>query len=236
MRSDQSARVRRRHLEVVDAVLAAVRDGELAPGARLPSDRELSQRLGVSRLTAREGMLALELAGIVDVRPGAGAFVRDHWPGAGGVLALPPESERSPRELIDARIALEPSIARHCACHASPAEVGELRDAIARAEAQSGPGGDLRTFVQLGLGFHTELAARCGNQFLATFCRSLVSVVDHPLWALLNQHAVRAADARRRQVAEHHRIVEAIAAGDAEAAAHAMVTHLRGLEAAVFGI
>ncbi|HZU15974.1 MAG TPA: FCD domain-containing protein [Candidatus Dormibacteraeota bacterium] len=236
MRSDQSARgLRRRHLDVIEAVLSAVRDGKLGPGDRLPSDRELSERLGVSRLTAREGILALELAGLIDVRPGAGAFIRSQWPGTGGMLTLPPESERSPRELIEARIALEPAIARLCATHASADQVEELRAIILRAEAEAGPDGDLRAFVQLGLGFHTELAARCGNPFLASFCRSLVSVTDHPLWVLLNQHAVRPPEARRGQVEEHRRIVEAIAARDAEAAAQAMTAHLQGLEAAVFG-
>jgi DNA-binding FadR family transcriptional regulator len=235
MRSDHPPRVPRRHLEVVNAVLAAIRDGKLGAGARLPSDRELSERLGVSRLTAREGILALELAGMIEVRPGAGAFVRDHGQGAGGLAVLPAEGERSPEELIEARIALEPAIAHLCALHASKAQVRELRAVITRAEVESGPEGDVAAFVQLGLGFHTELAECCGNRFLATFCRSLVSVTDHPLWALLNQHAVRSQEARRGQVEQHRRIIDAIATGDGEAASDAMTAHLRGLEAAVFG-
>jgi DNA-binding FadR family transcriptional regulator len=221
---------------VVEAVLASIRAGELAPGARLPSDRELSERLQVSRLTAREGLLALELTGVIDVRPGAGAFVRSTTAttAAGtGLMVLPTESERSPRELIEARIALEPAIVRTCIAHTTEAQLDELRAVIARAQAEVD--GDLDEFVRLGLGFHTELAARCGNAFLATFCRSLVSVSDHPLWTLLNRHAVRTGAARQGQVDEHRRIVEAIAARDEEAASAAMAHHLHGLEEVVFG-
>lgn len=228
--------VRRRYLGVMEAVLSAVRRGELAAGDQLPSDRELSERLRVSRPTAREGLLALEFAGVIEIRPGAGAFVRSTSPALGAGPALPPESERSPRELIEARITLEPAIARVCAEHTSAEQLEELVEFVSLAEAQAGPDGNLERFVRLGLDFHKELANRSGNPFLATFCCSLVSVTDHPLWTLLNQQAVQTAPARQGQVDEHRAVVEAIGRRDPDAAAEAMRTHLEALRAVIFGV
>jgi DNA-binding FadR family transcriptional regulator len=227
---------RRRYLGVMEAVLSAIRRGELAPGDQLPSDRELSERLRVSRPTAREGLLALEFAGVIEIRPGAGAFVKSSSPVLGGAPMLPPDGERSPRELIEARIALEPAVARVCAEHTSPEQLEELLQLVGQAQAQAGPDGSLESFVRLGLDFHKELANRSGNPFLAGFCCSLVSVTDHPLWTLLNQQAVQTAQARQGQVDEHRAVVEAIASRDPDAAAEAMRRHLEGLRTVIFGV
>src|ERR1700742_2886057 len=62
---------------IVDQVKALIRDGRLQPGDRLPSERELCQRFGVSRVTVREALRVLEATGLIDIRVGAhgGAFV-----------------------------------------------------------------------------------------------------------------------------------------------------------------
>ena len=62
---------------VADQIGALIHSGEFLPGQRLPAERDLARILGVSRPVVREAMIALEIAGLVEVRTGAGAFVRD---------------------------------------------------------------------------------------------------------------------------------------------------------------
>ena len=226
-------RARRRYVDVAEAIATAISAGRLQSGARLPSNRELAQRLGVSRPTAREALLALEYAGLVEVRPGSGAYVSEARQGPG---AMPLNAMESPDTLIEARVSLEPAIARLCAIRLTPARVAALDALVDKAEREVGEGGSPTELVRLGLEFHRQLANDCGNSFLASFCASLVSVSDHPLWMLLNRQAMLTVKARRTQVDEHRRIMQAIGRRDPDAAFDAMKTHLEWVSAAVVGV
>src|ERR1700729_2196655 len=90
---------RRRYLGVAEEILRAVALGDLGVGDRLPHERELARRCGVSRSTVREALLALELGGVVEVRPGAGCFLVGTSSSAGSMAALPIDSR--PRQLLE---------------------------------------------------------------------------------------------------------------------------------------
>ncbi|MDD2422403.1 MAG: GntR family transcriptional regulator, partial [Heliobacteriaceae bacterium] len=70
-------KTRKIYEEIVEQLRALIAKGNLMPGDKLPSERELSERLGVSRASVREALTALEVMGILDVRPGDGTFVRE---------------------------------------------------------------------------------------------------------------------------------------------------------------
>ncbi len=215
-------------MDVAEAIATAISNGQLGPGARLPSDREIALKLGVSRPTVREGLLALEYAGLIDVRQGSGAYVNEHRTGPTTVTAM-----ESPEQLVQARLALEPAIARLCAISLTPERNGTLVSLLDRAELEVDPEGSPTELVRLGLEFHRELANSCENVFLASFCSSLVSVHDHPLWLLLNRQAMLTVEARRSQVDEHRTVMEAIARRDPDGAMEAMQTHLERLVATI---
>ena len=92
--------------------------GDFATGERLPPERYLARRLGVSLLVVREAMVALEIAGLVEVRTGSGTYVRGASTGNAQPLVLP-DVMLSPFELVAARKLLEPEIARTAMCHVS---------------------------------------------------------------------------------------------------------------------
>ncbi len=232
MWSDQlTRRIRRRYLDVVEAIETGIEAGEFANGSRLPSDREISQKLGVSRPTAREALLALEFAGLIEIRPGSGTYVtRPDVSGANGVNLMD-----SPALLLEARIALEPAIARLCASRLSSDRLKVLKADLRLAAAETGPNGSPTELVRLGLEFHKHLSAGCENAILASLCGSLVSVNDHPLWTLLNRQAMLTVKARKTQVDAHRTILEAIATGDADGAYQAMRTHLDRLSTLLVG-
>lgn len=215
-------------------MLVAVARGDYAPGEQLPPDRELAARAGVSRATAREALLALELIGAVEVRHGDGAYVSGSRARVGGVDGSPLDT--LPRELIESRRVLEPSVANLAATRADAALIGQLsRDLEEASELVDNPA-DLPQFIKLGLRFHADLAPGCGNGLLADVVAQLVNVEMHPLWGLVNQQAMSSVEARRGQITDHRAILAAIGSGDSELAAEAMASHLSGLDAVIFAI
>lgn len=222
----------RRYVQVAEQVLQAISRGSLKPSERLPSDRELAESMGVSRPTVREALLALQFLGVVEVRPGDGAFVSG---GAAslGMLALAADFMPEPAEVIEARIAVEPMVARLAAMRISHDALNSLLEMNARAQAIQDDDDHLDEFLRIGLEFHLQLSPHCGNRLLAHTAASLVDILHQPLWALWNRQAMRDAGARRGQVEEHSAILEAIRTRDPSMAQQGMLNHLVELEHAV---
>jgi GntR family uxuAB operon transcriptional repressor len=226
MRSDQFAREvevktvspsKRRFVAVAQELLEAIERADFRFGDRLPPDRVLSTEAGVSRATIREALLALELLGVVEIRHGSGVYVVA--PSARPVDEGP--LSRSTAALFEARSAVEPKVAELCAQRMSPAAVKKA--------------GAYTLFATLQLEFHTGLAAGCGSPVLADITHRLVSVDENPLWALINQHALRTPAQRLGQIAEHAKILNAIKMGNHEAAAAAMHSHVTDLGCTLLG-
>src|SRR4051812_10042957 len=104
--ADRTFRPLQRYEQIAERLAADIRSGLLAPGERLPSERELARQLEVSRASVREAIGALQVQGVVETRPGAGTFVAaESRPGR----ELPHDA--SPSAVLDARAQLEPAIA-----------------------------------------------------------------------------------------------------------------------------
>jgi DNA-binding FadR family transcriptional regulator len=230
-RSDQLPGVRL-YLSVAQQLLTAVAEGELVPGARLPGDRQLAERLGVSRATVREAILALEVIGAVEVRHGHGTFVRTRHPGVAPIEAS--ALDVAPRELIEARRTLEPVVAGLAAGRADPAALRSIERDLEEAATLVAEPAALPRFMELGLRFHGGLAGCCGNSLLAEVVGQFVNAESHPLWVLVNQLAVSHAAAREAQLREHRLVLEAVARGDAAGAQRAMSTHLESVDRIIF--
>jgi DNA-binding FadR family transcriptional regulator len=223
------------YLGVVEKVLGAIGTGRLASGDRLPSEQELATLCRASRPTVRDAMLALELFGVVEVRPRSGAYVTDRATGA--ATRFPTLFDSSPRELLEAREHIEPGVASLCAARVTPTALEELDRLVDESESALSGGSteSLERFLQLGHQFHAALASHCGNETMATVTRQLVDVSAHPLWRVVNGLHLRSMDTRSGQIAEHREILAAIARGDGAAAAAAMRDHLAGLDGSIFG-
>jgi DNA-binding FadR family transcriptional regulator len=232
---DPPVRERRRYLDVAEEVMRAVAIGSIGVGDRLPNERQLALRCDVSRSTVREALLALELSGVIEVRPGSGCYLTGMGVHSGTVVTPPADS--SPRELIEVRQTVEPAVARLCAVNMRGEDIRRIGHLVddAAGESQSLPTPGLDRFVRLGLAFHRELAAVCGNAILAGLTSHLVDAGEHPLWMLVDAIVVRDPDTRTRQVEEHQAILGAIAQGDGARAAEAMTSHLGALSDRIFG-
>ncbi|WP_270887126.1 FadR/GntR family transcriptional regulator [Pedococcus sp. 5OH_020] len=222
----------RRYLAVAQTLLSAISGGEYPPGSRLPAHSEVAAQAGVSRATAREAFLALEVIGAIEVRHGDGTFVRGPAVRVGGVTGA--ALDALPHELVETRLRIEPVVTALAAQRLDRERLDGVARLLEEQQALVHEAKDVARFVALGLEFHAELAPACGNPLLADIVSQLVNVGRHPLWALVNQHALPDEASRQRQVDEHKSILRAIGRGEAELAKRLMEEHLGSLQARIF--
>jgi GntR family transcriptional regulator, transcriptional repressor for pyruvate dehydrogenase complex len=208
--------------QVVTHIRSLIERGELKPGDRLPAERNLAARLGVSRPSVRAGLRALTAMGVVQPRHGSGTYIPDGPP----VLQPEPLSFLAALhgftglEMYEARRILEVGAAGLAAERASEQQMAAL-DALVKSlfESLESP----QAFLVHDINFHRAIAAASGNPIVA----SLVEMVSALYYDRRRQTAERAAERDLRDAAEaHRRIYEAVQARDAEAARKAMNEHL----------
>jgi DNA-binding FadR family transcriptional regulator len=212
-----------RYEQIAERLAADIRSGLLAPGEKLPAERELARAMEVSRASVREALAALQLRGMVETRPGAGTFVTSDAPARGGDA---PAHDASPSALVVARAQLEPAIARLAARNARPDPAVEnlleaMEAATDPADAQA-----RATWNASDRLFHRQLAAMTGNPVLLAFADHVAALMDEPLWQRLRDDSIATPGRTRIHVAEHRMIYEAIVEGDAEAAAFYSAQHI----------
>jgi len=215
-----------RYEQIAERLAADIRSGLLAPGERLPSERELARALEVSRASVREALAALQLRGVVETRAGAGTFVTADPP-----LSDAPQHDASPSAVLEARAQLEPAIARLAAQRAQPDAAAE--NLLQAMEAVSDPAAptDRATWSASDRLFHRQLAAMTGNPVLLAFADHVATLMDQPLWHRLRDDSIAVPGRIRIHAAEHRMIYEAIVDGDAEAAAFYSAQHINRVRA-----
>lgn len=194
-------------------------NGEFAAGAALPSQRELSVQLSISRASLREAISTLEALGLVRSQPGKGVFVT-----AGNRLESdqPPRGTAmmTPQSLIELRVALEPAWAGLAALRINDVGLVQL-ETIQRGMEDALKTCDLVMAADWDLQFHMQLARLSENPGLISISQQFSEQIGHSLrLPFANRDGIWApAD-------EHRLIIAAIASGDAAAASAAMRTHL----------
>lgn len=211
---------------VVDELRRRIREGEVAPGQRLPAERHLCREFGFSRTTVREALKVLAAQGYVRQTP-RGAVVTDPdeaLAGGGELAAL--AAAASVRDLYEVRKLIEVRTARWAAQRATAEDVERLRRACdgSHRESVARGGGNPNT------AFHDVLVEAAHNPVLGQIYRSSRHLFFRlpAYWRLLDADQVRQARSRRHDLARrwHVEILQAIEARDPDAAAGAMFVHL----------
>lgn len=212
-----------------EAAIAQIRQliisGELGPGARLPSEGPLAERLGVSRNSAREAVRALVTARVLDVRRGDGTYVTSLRPellleGIGFAVEL--MRDDTALELIEVRRLLEPRAVGLAAARVSPAQLQVIAGCLHDMRQASGH----EEFVRLDAAFHDQVNRASGNETLASVLRGVSSSSHRArVW-----RDILEADATRRTITEHERIYRALQQHDAERAERMALDHVRSTE------
>ncbi|GAA1059964.1 FadR/GntR family transcriptional regulator [Agromyces bracchium] len=216
---------------VIDGIRQMITSGELVAGSRLPVERELGARLGVSRGPLREGVRALVVLGVLETRQGDGTYVTSLEPGQLleplGMLAELQSPENSVH-LLGVRRVLEPEAAAHAALRISDDELAEARRILDRGEAilAAGDDIDLEGTIDVDTEFHRLIANASGNPAFAALIDALVGRTARArLWRAIHQHGA-VHDTQR----EHRAILDALEAHDPDRARIRMSVHVLGVE------
>lgn len=199
--------------------------GELPPGSRLPPEKELAIRLGLSRGSMREAVKALEMIRVLDVRRGDGTYVTSLEP----KLMLQTTSfvadlysDDSLLEILAVRRTLESHAAGLAAQRVSILDLAMLEDEICQVDG----GEDIDALVAHDVRFHGLIARFSGNEYLCRLLDSLVGqTIRARLWRALTQ-----AGAVQNTLAEHRAILDALHERDAALAASASQIHVVNVE------
>lgn len=207
---------RRLYRQIADQLRQLIQTGEFAIGSRLPPERDLATKMGVSRPSVREALIALEVEGLIEVRMGSGIVVI----GRDSVRLL--DNAHGPLEIIRARQLIECELAALAARSTDTTLVGDLLETLHDMEADIAT----RTLPSRGdRAFHIRIAQASDNSALQAVVTQLFDERNGPLFTTLGGHFEREAT-WKAAVEEHRAVVEAIAAHDPDLARAAMNGHL----------
>ncbi len=206
--------------QVVIQVREMIQQGKLKPGDRLPSERELAKRLGISRASLRAGLRFLAAIGVLTSRHGSGTYI------AAGPPALDSEPLNmlaalhgfTTEKMFEARRLVEVAVAGLAAENATDDHLRIMADEIAETYAALD---NPQEYVVHDFGFHRAVAAASGNPILATFMEMVADILYQRRCKTID----RSRDLRE-SVEMHHKIYHAIRARNANKARAAMSEHL----------
>lgn len=220
----QNVHTQRLYRQVAAQVVSLINSGEFKVGDRLPAERDLCMRLGVSRPSVREALIALEVEKIVEVRSGSGIYVlpppQRVEPPPGGTIAL------GPFDVVRARYHLEPEIAVQAIRNATPEQMENIAEclAIMRTCRVGKPG-----LIEADRRFHLAIAEASGNPAYVMLLDMLWQHRTTPLYYQLENHFL-SNQVWQKSMDEHEAIYDAIRNKDPAAAASAMQLHMRNAE------
>ena len=215
-------KTKRRYHSVAEQIVAMIDDGTFPPNSRLPGERELSEQIGVSRVTVREAEIFLQARGVIEVRSGSGAFVLDPAKrvGSGGLAHV------SAFELTEARTLFESEAAALAARHINDESLSRLESFLEKMSASDS--GSERMAELADRNFHLTIAKASGNAVVHHVVEMLwrIRMEHEPVRRVYDSVCVEDADARG---AEHQVILDALRERNPRAARSAMREHFRRL-------
>ncbi|WP_269938985.1 FadR/GntR family transcriptional regulator [Arthrobacter sp. HY1533] len=216
-------------MAVTDEAITKIKDmilsGELSAGERLPPEKELSEKLGLSRSSLREAVKALEIIRVLDVRRGDGTYVTSLEPKLlteAMTFIVDLHKDETILDIFEVRRILEPAAAAIAAGRITPEQLTALRATLDSVDVDT----SVEDLVEHDLIFHSLITAAADNAYLASVLDALSSsTVRARIWRGLTQE--KAVD---RTLSEHTAIIEALERGDADLAKALLTVHISGVE------
>ena len=206
---------------VAERLLDEIEAGGVAPGERMPSERELMQVLGVGRSTIREALNGLAMLGVIEIRHGQGAFVADRSKSRPSEAVAAALAKGVTRDLFEAREAVELVTARLAAERRTETDLVEMEDVLAEhgrlLEAGLPVAGPSALFhLRLADAAHNEVLAGCVASFLELLVErgpALEELPGYPAW----------------EIHQHRGLFDAVRQGAGDLAVDRMGSHLAGV-------
>ena len=196
---------------------------KLQPGDRLPSERELAERLGVGRPAIREATRVLQDRGLVELKPGSGTYVCEL---SNSAISQSIErffsSQQSPvLELQEIREIMEPELAALAAERATPQDIERMEQALAYIEADPS---DLDRYIEGDAEFHITLVEAAQNKMLSAIYAPMIAMMKDAI----REVTLHMVEAGQHDPGRHREILEPIKARRPEEARRAAREHLKG--------
>ena len=200
-------------------------EGQLSEGADLPNERDLGLQSGLSRASVREALRILEGEGLIVTRTGRN----------GGSAVLRPTSATIERSVgifirgqnirfeavLETRSAIEPASARFAAKHRTDDDLLAIEQSHARL-IDASRADDLQAYVQANLDWHVQVVRASHNELLIAF----ISAVSKPVYVDSDIEGFNSAEVRSAVIRAHQQVMDAIRAGDGDAAERRMARHV----------
>jgi GntR family transcriptional repressor for pyruvate dehydrogenase complex len=213
--------------KVVKQVQDIIRDGLLRPGDMLPPERELAERLQVSRGSLREAILALESMGLVEPRHGEGTVVRDlsAAPLVNQLSVMLVQKRALVGELLEFRLMVEPTLAARAAANATEEEIARLEEILSRQKAKVDRG---ELAIEEDSKFHYAIAQAARNSVVLKVLDVFMDYLRES-----RELSLQVEGRPQRSLNSHRRILNAIARKNPAAAEKAMRRHITTIEGLV---
>ena len=210
---------------IADQLAQLIEDGSFPPGSRLPGERELANRFGVSRVTIREAEIALQAVGRIEIKTGSGVYVCESQSADASVLP-----DISAFELTEARSLVESEAAALAAKMVTHTTLRELERLISEMET-----GNAKAAITADRGFHLTIAQASGNGALLYTIKNLLRMREEIANVKARYDSVCEDDPAAR-ISEHKHILTALVARDSNAARAAMREHFMRLISAMLDV
>ncbi|SEN23520.1 FadR/GntR family transcriptional regulator [Lihuaxuella thermophila] len=228
MKLTQQFKVKKTYEEVADYLKEQILSGVYQPGERLPSLRELGERLGVGQSTIREAISSLKTMGLVTIQQGGGTFVTPYKPEEllSAFETIQPVTKQDIISLLEVRKIIEIGIVRLAAERSTEEDTANMEEALNEMERAlvNGELGDKADWK-----FHYSLATASHNPILESIMQSISETMEKTLKAS-RQKLYETEGNPERLLSEHKDIYQAIVNKDAKRAEEAMLYHLLGVE------
>jgi GntR family transcriptional repressor for pyruvate dehydrogenase complex len=211
--------------EIVDQIRELIARGELKPGQKLPSEREMSESMGVSRASVREALTAMEAIGILDIRPGEGTFVKETssletFKPLAFVLAV----EKNPgQQMMEVRRVLESESAALAALRADEEHLIKIRHILDQMKSA----GNTQLGVEYDLKFHFAIAEATQNSILLRIMNTVADLMHHTF--RLDREKLLSRNSHQIY-SEHEAIYQAIKERTPQIAREKMIEHINNIE------
>lgn len=210
----------RLYQSIATEIRALIESGDFPPGSRLPGERDLAERFGVSRVTIREAEIALEAQGWIAIKTGSGVYVQARPAPAAG--ALP---DVSAFDLTAARAVIEAEAAALASAHITDAEIAELEELIV---AMTDPRATDQSAAEADQKFHLTIARIAGNP-VVEHCIQLIWRMRNELPRVREVYASVCHHDWDARTDEHSAILAALRNRDPQASRAAMRDHFHRL-------
>lgn len=214
---------------IYTSIVRSIRDGSLAPGAKLPTERELSDSYGAARNTVRKAMDRLVEEGVVTRQVGRGTFVVED--ASVEIDSAAPSDTPSLPEILEARLLFEPEIAQLVVERATENDFIEMDRCLAGLRDAE----DWREYKEWKYALHMAMVRATGNRFLMQMFEAVIRARRQDSWGHRGVTAQVSAAVRSATLRSNTEIVEALRRGDAQTARQGMHDYLARTLASVHG-